>query len=83
MPTAFQLAVSVSVVKRAEITQSFQPPGGVVAGDEVADRSSDLGRGAEGSAPDRRFLEGPKEPLDDAIPCGGAGRRSSAPCPSG
>src|SRR3954466_6587266 len=60
---AFGLAVSGAVVERAEIAQPFQPPGGVVAGDEVADRGSDLGGGAKGSAPDRLLLEGPEEPF--------------------
>jgi hypothetical protein len=72
--TAFQLEVSVPVVERAEITQPLQPPGGVVADDEVGDRRLDLGGGAEGSAPDRLLLEGPEEPLDDAIACGWCGK---------
>jgi hypothetical protein len=70
--TAFLLEMTGAVVERAEIAQPLQPPGGVVAGNEVADRRPDLGGGAEGSAPDCLLLEGSKEPLDDAI---GACRR--------
>ena len=36
------MEVSGPVVERAEITQPLQPPGGVVAGDEVGDRRPDL-----------------------------------------
>src|SRR4051794_35668379 len=64
---AFLLEVSVPVVERTEPAQALQSPGGVVAGDEVADRRPDLGGGAEGSAPDRLLLEGPEEPFDDAV----------------
>jgi hypothetical protein len=64
---AFQLEMAVAVVDRAEITQPLQSPGGVVAGDEVADRCPDLGGGAKGSAPDRLLLEGPEKSFDDAI----------------
>ena len=67
---AFELEMAVAVVERAEIAQPLQSPGGVVAGDEVADRRPDLGGGAKGSAPDRLLLEGPEEPLDDAVALG-------------
>lgn len=65
--TAFLLEMAGAVVEGAEIAQPLQPPSGVVAGNEVADRCPDLGGGAEGFAPNRLFLEGPKEPLDDAV----------------
>ncbi len=55
---AFELEMTGAVVERAEIAQPLQSPGGVVAGDEVADRRPDLGGGAEGPAPDRLLLEG-------------------------
>jgi len=54
---AFGLEMAVPVVERAEVAQPLQPPGGVVAGDEVTDCGPDLGGGAEGSAPDRLLLE--------------------------
>jgi hypothetical protein len=59
--------VSGPVVEWAEIAQPFQSPSDVVAGDEVGDRSFDLGGGAEGSAPDRLLLERSEEPLNDAV----------------
>src|SRR3954447_20776454 len=64
---AFELEMAVMVVERAEIAQPLQSPGGVVAGDEVADRRPDLSGGAEGPGPDCLLLEGPEEPLNDAI----------------
>jgi hypothetical protein len=48
---AFLLEVSGPIVERAEITQPLQPPGGVVAGDEVTDRRPDFGGGAEARSP--------------------------------
>src|SRR3954447_10347884 len=55
------------IVEWAAVSEPFQSPQCIVALHEGTHRSSDFGSSAEGSAPDGLLLEGPEEPLDDAV----------------
>jgi hypothetical protein len=54
-------------VEGAAETVLLDQPFGVVASDEIADGLADLVDGLEEAAMDDLLLEGPEQPLDDAV----------------